>query len=883
VRRFFVPEVVQTSAMDCGPASLKALLEGLGLSVSYGRLREACQTDVDGTSIDTLEDLAVQLGLDAEQVMLPPDHLLLAASKALPAIAVVRMPDGNTHFVVVWRTLGPLVQIMDPATGRRWVRAERFVSDLYVHEQLVPRAAFEEWAKSDELVAPIVRRLALIGCASEGERLLAEATDGAGRAALDAALRWTASVVRSGAIGKGREAAGVLAIAVREARAHGEEAIPARYWTALPAAPADDGEPQVRLRGAVLVRVRGPAAAAAGPRPLSPELVRALEEPEPRPWSTLVSLLGGDGLGGRVLRATLGVAVLGAAAGAVVEALLFRGLLHLGQALGVVQQRLGAAAALVGFLALLALVETSSAWGVARLGRRLETRVRVAFLSKIPRLGDRYLSSRPVSDMVHRVHAGYRVRAVPELAAQMIRVALEIVATTVGLAWLDPAGAPYAVAAAMCAMAVPMVFVSALGERDMKARTHEGALSTLYLDALLGLAPIRTHGAERAVARQHEGLLVDWVRAARSVVRVYLGAELAQSAVGTLLAVGLLYRYVAGAGDPSGVLLLAYWALALPSLGQELGVLLRQLPGQRNAALRLLEPLGALEDGDEARTAPAEEPAARGVELRFEEASVVAAGHTVLQGLDLAVGAGEHVAIVGASGAGKTSLLGLLLGWHRPSAGRLLVDGAALDGGTRQALRDATAWVDPAVHLWNRSLVDNLLYGARADAPAHMAAAIAAADLAAVLEKLPEGLQTALGEGGGLVSGGEGQRVRLARGLLRPDARLVLLDEPFRGLDRERRSALLDRARAWWKDATLLCVTHDVGETLRFDRVLVVEGGRLVEDGVPAELLAGDTRYRAMIEAERTVAREVWGGAGWRRLHVDAGRVVEAQPNEEGP
>src|ERR671923_1912833 len=75
-RRLLVPEVVQTSAMDCGPAALKCLLEGFGIPVSYGRLREACQTDVDGTSIDTLEEVAQQLGLEAEQVMLPVDHLL---------------------------------------------------------------------------------------------------------------------------------------------------------------------------------------------------------------------------------------------------------------------------------------------------------------------------------------------------------------------------------------------------------------------------------------------------------------------------------------------------------------------------------------------------------------------------------------------------------------------------------------------------------------------------------------------------------------------------------------------------------------------------------------------------------------------------------------
>src|SRR5262245_6182880 len=93
-RHLFVPEVIQTSAMDCGPASLKALFEGVGIPVSYGRLREACQTDVDGTSIDTLEEIAVQLGLDAEQVMVPVDHLLCAEAQSLPAIVVVQLPNG---------------------------------------------------------------------------------------------------------------------------------------------------------------------------------------------------------------------------------------------------------------------------------------------------------------------------------------------------------------------------------------------------------------------------------------------------------------------------------------------------------------------------------------------------------------------------------------------------------------------------------------------------------------------------------------------------------------------------------------------------------------------------------------------------------------------
>jgi predicted double-glycine peptidase len=159
-RRLFATEVVQTSAMDCGPASLKSLLEGFGIHVSYGRLREACQTDLDGTSIDTLEEVANQLGLNAEQVMVPADHLLIPEARALPAIVVVSLPNGVTHFVVVWRRYGDLVEVMDPGVGRRWVRTDELLASLYRHAMPVPAAAWRDWAGTPEFIEPLRARLA---------------------------------------------------------------------------------------------------------------------------------------------------------------------------------------------------------------------------------------------------------------------------------------------------------------------------------------------------------------------------------------------------------------------------------------------------------------------------------------------------------------------------------------------------------------------------------------------------------------------------------------------------------------------------------------------------------------------------------------------------
>jgi ATP-binding cassette subfamily B protein len=177
------------------------------------------------------------------------------------------------------------------------------------------------------------------------------------------------------------------------------------------------------------------------------------------------------------------------------------------------------------------------------------------------------------------------------------------------------------------------------------------------------------------------------------------------------------------------------------------------------------------------------------------------------------------------------------------------------------------------VHLWNKPMLHNLRYGA-GDGAAPVGAVLDAAELLGVLESLPDGLQTALGEGGGLVSGGEGQRVRLGRALARKHARLVVLDEPFRGLDRDRRRTLLARARDWWEGATLLCISHDVAQTLEFSRVIVVDGGRIVEDGAPADLARDPaSRFSALLQAEEEVRGRLWSSAVWRSVRVADGKI----------
>jgi ABC-type bacteriocin/lantibiotic exporter with double-glycine peptidase domain len=899
-QRFLVPEVVQTSAMDCGPATLKALLEGFGVSVSYGRLREACQTDVDGTSIDTLEEVALQLGLRAEQVMVPADHILLPEARALPAIVVVRQPNGLTHFVLVWSAHGWLVQVMDPSTGRRWLTPRRLMEELYIHTLPVPAAAWRDWAGSDEFVSPLRRRLLDLQVdEGRGDEWLADAlTDPGWRrlALLDAATRMVAAIVRAGGLSKGDEAQGLVEHFYRSglgADSGQVVGIPAPYWSVRPATQDDlpPDEETLLLTGAVLVRVQGRSAAAgsassagedaaaadgAMPTPLPPDLAAALRETPRHPEREILNFLRQDGL---LAPAVLLPALLLASLSVLIQALLLRGILDIGRDLGMVGQRIGVAGGLFAFFVVVLLLELPIADTALRIGRRFEARLRIAFLEKIPRLSDRYFHSRLTSDMTQRAHDLRLLGTLPSLGVTFVRLSFQIILTAVGVIWLDPISAPLALLATAFAVGLSFITQPLLAEQDLRLRTHTSGLSRFYLDALLGLVPLRAHSAQQAMRNEHESLLVEWATAGSQFYRAQLLIQMLEAIVGSGFAVWIVFNYVARGGEVSGVLLLFYWTLSLPALGQSIALLAQQYPLQRNRVLRIMEVLDAPDETGGALTAaraPADEPTTAGLAISMRGVSVQAGGHTILSDIDLDIAAGEHVAVVGPSGAGKSSLVGLLLGWHRPAAGQVLVDGVALEGERLQQLRRETVWVDPAVQLWNRTLLDNLRYGEYRSDLAEVTPVIERANLFSLIEKLPNGLQTPLGEGGGLVSGGEGQRVRLGRGMLRRDARLVILDEPFRGLDREQRRELLVRAREHWANATLIFISHDVSESRKFERVVVIEGGQLVENANPNTLARrAGSRYRALLDAEMAVRKGMWQSAAWRRLWLADGRVEE--------
>lgn len=863
-RAFLVPEIIQTSLMDCGPAALAAVLEGFGIAADYDDLRERCQTQVDGTSIDALAKLGSELGLRTNEVLVARDTLLLPEQDALPAIVLTRVPGGLLHFVVVWRVVGPLVQILDPSGGRSWATKEALLARIADVPLPLSAKRFRKWMASAPALRLLRARMRELGlrASAQAERLAAAEADPTFEtfAALDAGIRMVRALVRSGAVRTGTEATALLASVVAK-----PAGIPKKFWWATARGPE-----MLSLEGTVVVHFSKPDAPAMASGTAKVDVAPLRKETSPL-WLLARSLkVAGLGVLGWTAAALVASTVV-----ATLDVFILRGILDLHRMLALDYQR-AMGLGLVALFAALALgLELLTTRLVQSIGLGLEVRLRAALMAKLPRLGDAYMQSRPTSDMASRGHSLHALREAPLVAARGLRALLALTSATACVAWLSPASAGLAVLAATIAVALPYALRGIPAETAGRFRTQATALDRFYLDALRGVVPIRVHGAERAVAREHEALLATWVRTGRALARQSVGIQAAQAALATALAAAMVYRFAGAETALAGVLLFAFWALRIPAAGQDFALSIAAWRDVRVTLARLLSPLSAPEDV--VGTTVAREPKSGGVKVELQGVSAMAGGHTILDRVDLRIEPGSHVGIVGLSGAGKSSLLGLLQGFLGVSGGELRVDDRPLDAAGIARLHDQTAWVDPSVFLWNRTLLENVCYGAGQDEVRDVSDALRSSNLAEVLEHLPEGMRTELGEGGACVSGGQGQRVRLARAWLRKGARLALLDEPFRGLEREQRRELLARARRHFQGATLLYVSHDVNDTVGLDRVLVVEGGRIVEDGTPSDLLSRpESRYRALREADRAQRETLWSAARWHKVRVAHGTLEGA-------
>ena len=783
------------------------------------------------------------------------------------------------------------------ASCRSWTRraggggcgARRFCATSTCTRMPIPAEAFRDFAVSDGFTGPLARQLRGAG----RDRRRGADRPRARRSGLvgdRGARRRGADDRRAGGVGRRRRAE-------PRRRAWSRRWPPRRpttghrgrpsYATASAAPPAEDGTPQVSIRGAVLLRVSAAAPlddAQRGALPL--ELRAAVEEPRAAPAAELWRLLAADG---RARWAALAVGVALAPRWAQWRRRCCSGRWSISAA--------GRGGGSVGSIGMLARFAARLSGGAA-LGRRVLARVDRDAAGRAARAGvaarraacaargrgsrsgcarstcARSRACRTATSRAGRSPTWPSARTSCTDCARCRRWAGRSPAprsrspsSPAGLVWLDPRGAPAGDRARPGDAAGP-VRRRAGGGRARSAdaqprRARWRASTSTGCSAWWRCgrtAPSRRWRASIASA------CANGSAAARRALAAALTAEAAQTVLGLALAVRLLVGFFARgdgvrrarSGHRAAARLLGAVAAGARAGADRAGPAdpgaaqpdaaaaraARRARGRRRRRGRRQRVARAGAPRDVARRARRARRRARGGRRSSDPARSTRS----------AIAPGEAVAIVGASGAGKSSLVGLLLGWHRPATGTVRVDGAPLDGAGIEALRRRTVWIDPAVYLWNRSLADNLAFGLAATARGARRPCSTRRSSARWRAGCREGLATPLGEAGGLVSGGEGQRVRFGRGLLRERPRLVILDEPFRGLSRDQRQALLERARRRWSSATLFCVTHDIAETAAFPRVLVIADGRVVEDGAPPALLAQPgSRYAALAEAERRV------------------------------
>ncbi len=270
----------------------------------------------------------------------------------------------------------------------------------------------------------------------------------------------------------------------------------------------------------------------------------------------------------------------------------------------------------------------------------------------------------------------------------------------------------------------------------------------------------------------------------------------------------------------------------------------------------IFENVGIVQDGMRSIAVPRQmpdRPGAAGLqlmagEIRFEGVRFgYGATRGVLHGIDLLVAPGERIGLVGASGAGKSTLVNLLLGFYTPEAGRILIDGQDIAGVTQETLRAEIAMVTQDTSLLHRSICDNIRYGRPGATQAEVEAAALRAQAHDFILQLEDwqgrrGYDAHVGERGVKLSGGQRQRIAIARVILK-DAPILVLDEATSALDSEVEAAIQEQLDALMQGRTVIAIAHRLSTIARMDRLVLLDQGRIVEQGTHADLLARGGAY----------------------------------------
>ncbi|WP_406707903.1 ABC transporter ATP-binding protein [Streptomyces halobius] len=516
-----------------------------------------------------------------------------------------------------------------------------------------------------------------------------------------------------------------------------------------------------------------------------------------------------------------------------------------------------------------------------RMGERVVRGLRSSLVSRLLRLEMREYDRHRTGDLISRVTTDTSLlrEVVSQALVDLMTGSLVALGAVALMLWIDPL---LLLLVTLTVVAAVSVMASLLTGLRTAAEHMQGAIGTVAaeLERALGALPmVRVHRAEEREA-ERMGRCIDTaysagVRTARLSSVLSPAVELAVHGSFLLVLVigGLRVNGNANTlGDLVAFMLYAtYLVVPLSSVFRAVGLVQRGMGAFQRIDEALALQAEPAEPEPPARQAPARcsprpAPAAPEPALALDD---VWFGYRpcrpVLQGISLTVPPRRQVALVGRSGAGKSTIFALIARFYEPDSGTLRFDGRPAAELGRKECRARIAVVDQNTHVVHGSLWDNITYAAPTASPAEVQRAVELANLTDVVNRLPGGLDGTVGERGNTLSAGERQRVALARALLtRPS--LLLLDEPTSHLDAINEAALSHVLQDVTRQCALLVIAHRLSTVQNADQIILLEAGRAIASGRHEDLLTTSAAYRELASGQ-ALRTQGTNGRGAMRLH----------------
>lgn len=477
---------------------------------------------------------------------------------------------------------------------------------------------------------------------------------------------------------------------------------------------------------------------------------------------------------------------------------------------------------------------------------RVLQHLRVSTFSKLLPLSPAGLARFPQGDLLNRIVADVDTldHLYLRVISPLVGALITIMVVTIGLSILDVTLAlTLGGIMLLTLLLLPPLFYRAGKPTGEKLTTLRGEYRQQVTSWLQGQAELTIFGASERYRAQMENTELSWHDAQRRQSELTALSQAVMLLINAVAVLAMLWLAAGGVGgdtQPGALIALfvfcalaAFEALA-PVTGafQHLGQVIA-------SAVRITQ---ITEYPPEVRFSDSQTPPPAQVALTLDNVSFSypQQPQKALDGISLQINAGEHIAILGRTGCGKSTLLQLLTRAWDPAVGEIAINGQPLASLSEPVLRASISVVPQRVHLFSATLRDNLLLAAPTATDDTLAAILTQVGLEKLLDE--SGLNSWLGEGGRQLSGGELRRLAVARALLH-DAPLLLLDEPTEGLDATTESQILDLLERVTQGKTVLMVTHRLRGLSRFDRIIVMDNGQIIEQGNHTALLAKQGRY----------------------------------------